>query len=97
MRLSDLLPSAFATLSDVLRGRRQGRPRQIDPKRAWFWSRQWQMAEREADADMQAGRYEDFDSIDQVIAVLKQNAISDPPDAIDRLAAALRRTVRRRK
>jgi hypothetical protein len=97
MRWFDLLPSAFASFTDALRGRQQGRPRQIDPKRAWFWSRHWQAAEREADADVQAGRYEDFDSIDEVIAVLKQNAISDPPDAIDRLAAALRRTVRRRK
>jgi hypothetical protein len=68
----------------------------ISPKNRWYWSRAWQRAEREADADARDGRYEDFDTIDQVIAVLQQNIVTDPPEAIDRLAAALRRLPRPR-
>lgn len=72
------------------------RPKMISPKNRWYWTQTWQQAEREADSDMAEGRYQDFDTIDQVIAVLQQNVITDPPDKVDRLAAALRRLPRRR-
>ena len=93
----DLLPPSFAPLLEALRDRlTPGRPKMISPKNRWYWTRAWQQAEREADADATEGRYEDFDTIDQVIIVLQQNAVTDPPDTVDRLAAALRRLPRQR-
>lgn len=37
----------------------------------WHDTQQWQQAEREADADLADGRYEDFDSIDAMVADLE--------------------------
>jgi hypothetical protein len=37
---------------------------EIDPDQAWFWSEEWQAAERRADADVESGRYQDFDDVD---------------------------------
>lgn len=39
----------------------------IDPDQSWFWTPEWQTKEREADADLAAGRYEDFDNIDDFV------------------------------
>ena len=44
----------------------------IDRDQAWYWSPKWQAAEREADQDLQAGRYDKFDSMDEMIADLEQ-------------------------
>lgn len=35
---------------------------------AWFWNAEWQAAEAEADADIQAGRTRVFDSMDAMFA-----------------------------
>jgi hypothetical protein len=43
---------------------------EIDPAQAWFWTDEWQAGEREADEDLQAGRYEDYDNIDDFIGSL---------------------------
>jgi len=37
---------------------------EIDPEQAWFWTREWQTLEREAEADIDAGRYTVVDDID---------------------------------
>jgi hypothetical protein len=37
---------------------------------AWYWTPEWQAREREAEADLRAGRYEDFDSMDDFLASL---------------------------
>ena len=42
----------------------------IDPNQAWFWTAEWQAGEREADADLAAGRYEDFGSLEEFLAAL---------------------------
>ena len=34
----------------------------IDPEQAWFWTREWQEREREADKDLAAGRVTRFES-----------------------------------
>jgi hypothetical protein len=49
----------------------------IDPDQAWFWTPQWQEGEREADADIAAGRVKTFRSTDEFIAHLESVA----PDA----------------
>lgn len=37
---------------------------EIDPEQAWFWTREWQALEREAETDINAGRYTVVDDID---------------------------------
>jgi AbrB family looped-hinge helix DNA binding protein len=42
----------------------------IDKSQAYFWTPEWQSAEREAQADIDAGRVKEFDSIDELLAEL---------------------------
>src|SRR5438067_1059144 len=46
----------------------------IDATQAWYWSKQWQAGEREADADLDAGRVETFTSEDEFLAALGARA-----------------------
>lgn len=47
------------------------KPKQvIDKSQAYFWTDQWQAAEREAQADLDAGRSRRFDSVEALIADL---------------------------
>ena len=39
---------------------------------AWFWTPEWQAAEREATEDIKAGRVRDFDSVDEAVAALDE-------------------------
>ena len=43
---------------------------QVKPGQEWFWTVEWQAAEREAEADLAAGRYETFDNDDDFLASL---------------------------
>jgi hypothetical protein len=100
MRLPNALLAFVVSASEAVRDYfvpGPSRPKMISPKNRWYWTRAWQQAEREADSDLVEGRYEDFDTIDHVIAVMQQNAMTDPPEKVDRLAAALRRLPRRRQ
>jgi len=45
----------------------------IDASQAWFWSERWQAMEREASADIAAGRVKRFDSADDLIAELDKH------------------------
>jgi hypothetical protein len=49
--LADYLQQALATAED----------------QAWFWTKEWQEAERETEADLAAGRYQSFDAIEDLI------------------------------
>ena len=42
----------------------------IERSQAYFWTRRWQAGEREADDDLIEGRYQDFASMDDLIADL---------------------------
>jgi hypothetical protein len=46
-------------------------PSVMNPDQAWFWTRKWQRMEREAEADLAAGRYRDFESMDDFLADLE--------------------------
>ena len=46
----------------------------VDRSQAWFWTPEWQAAEREASHDIEAGRTYDFDSVDEAIASIKKLA-----------------------
>ena len=39
----------------------------IDKSQAYFWSKEWQEAEREASEDIKAGRVKVFDSVEKLI------------------------------
>ena len=43
----------------------------VDRQQAYFWTERWQAGEREAEADLEAGRYQDFDSIEDLLADLE--------------------------
>lgn len=42
----------------------------IDKDQAYFWTKEWQEGELEADADIKAGRVKAFDSVDELIEEL---------------------------
>lgn len=49
----------------------------IDRSQAYFWSQRWQQSEREAEADLQNGLYQDFESMDDFINSLPQEPASE--------------------
>lgn len=51
----------------------------IDPEQAWFWTREWQEREREADEDLAAGRSTRFESDDEFLTALDER--TKPLDA----------------
>ena len=46
----------------------------IPPDQAWFWTKQWQKAEREAQADIDAGRVHRYANIDEAVSALEKRA-----------------------
>jgi len=42
----------------------------IDKDQAYFWTKEWQEGELEADEDIKAGRVKAFDSVDELIEEL---------------------------
>ena len=56
--------------------------RTIDPTQAWFWTPEWQAKEREASADIAAGRVHRFQSGEEFLAAL--DAIDAELDATER-------------
>jgi len=47
-------------------------PKQVvDRSQAYFWTAEWQAAEREADEDIRAGRVQVFESVDELLADLE--------------------------
>lgn len=46
--------------------------KRIDPDQAYFWTKEWQEGEREADEDIKSGRIKSFNSVDDLIAELKE-------------------------
>lgn len=45
----------------------------IDKSQAWYWTKEWQEAERQADEDIAAGRVKSFDTVDELIKDLNQD------------------------
>ena len=39
----------------------------VKPGQEWFWAEGWQAAEREVDADLAAGNYETFDTMEDFL------------------------------
>ena len=43
----------------------------VDKSQAYFWTRGWQEAEKEADQDLNAGRTKTFDSVEKLLEELE--------------------------
>jgi AbrB family looped-hinge helix DNA binding protein len=39
----------------------------IDADQSWFWTREWQEKEREADEALRKGEFKEFDSVDDLL------------------------------
>ena len=47
-------------------------PKQVvDKSQAYFWTAEWQAAEREADEDIRAGRVQTFENVEELLADLE--------------------------
>lgn len=46
----------------------------IDRDQDWYWTPEWQAAEREADEDLRLGRYDEFETMEDMIADLRHQA-----------------------
>ena len=46
----------------------------VPPDQAWFWTEQWQKAEREAQADIDAGRVHHYANVDDALAALEKRS-----------------------
>jgi len=44
----------------------------IPAEQAWFWTREWQAGEKEADEDIAAGKVKTFDRVDDLLEELDQ-------------------------
>jgi predicted DNA-binding protein len=44
---------------------------EIKPGQEWFWSKEWQAKERETEADLAAGNYETFDTMEDFLGFRK--------------------------
>lgn len=45
----------------------------IDPEQAWFWTREWQAKEREADEELAAGRGITYESDEAFLGALEKD------------------------
>lgn len=54
--------------------------RTTDPDQAWFWAPEWQEMEREADADLAAGRLTGYESDEDFLAALDERMKPVRPD-----------------
>ena len=43
----------------------------IDKKQAWFWSKEWQAKERQADAELRRGRLRSFKNLKELLKDLR--------------------------
>jgi len=68
----DLLDAEITSEGILLRPRKV-----IDATQAWFWTTEWQAGEREADADLAAGRVENFES-DETFVTAQRSSARDP-------------------
>ena len=46
----------------------------VDRSQAYFWTRRWQEGEKEAEADIRAGRLHRFDDIEEALEFLDEGA-----------------------
>jgi hypothetical protein len=65
----------LASLADDLQTYRSGtlvrrKPKNVPKDQEWYWSKQWQKWERQADEELARGEFKEFDSVEELIADL---------------------------
>ena len=60
-----LSPEESAALAEVIN-------EALAEDQAWFWSEAWQVGEQATEADLAEGRYQDFDTIEDMLRDLGQ-------------------------
>jgi len=43
----------------------------LDDNQSWYWTSQWQTAEKEADEDVATGRVYHYDNVDELMRALR--------------------------
>lgn len=61
-----------ASLFGKLRQKAGIRPKGVPEDQAWFWTKEWQAMEREADDDMKSGNVERFSTVKDAISYLEK-------------------------
>ena len=67
LKIGDLMEIAVKGTRLILTPKRA-----VDLDQAWFWTKAWQAGEREADADIKAGRVKKAKSAEELIRSLKE-------------------------
>jgi len=44
----------------------------IDPSQSWFWTKEWQEKEKEADKDISEGNYKEYKNMNSAVKALKK-------------------------
>ncbi|OIO75848.1 MAG: hypothetical protein AUJ85_01935 [Elusimicrobia bacterium CG1_02_37_114] len=44
----------------------------IDPSQSWFWTKEWQEKEKEADKDMEENKYKEYKDMKSAVKSLKK-------------------------
>ena len=62
-------------LADDLQAHRSGvvvrrKPKNVPKDQEWYWTKQWQKWERQADEELARGEFKEFDSVEELIADL---------------------------
>jgi hypothetical protein len=70
----DAVNGAAIMLGEISAGR-------IDPEQAWYWTREWQAKEREADDDRAAGRVTRYQTDEDFLTALDERTKSLDADA----------------
>ena len=63
----EITPNMASTLADYL-----SEALAVAEDQTWFWTEEWQSGEREAEADLAAGRYQVFDSMEDLLEDLER-------------------------
>lgn len=59
---------AFQTGTTAIR-----KPKNVPKDQEWYWTKQWQKWEREADEALAKGEFKDFDTVEELIADLNSH------------------------
>jgi len=70
LKLTDEIDTSWEVSSKKAVGLEEAKSN-VKPGQEWFWSEEWQAAEREAEADLAAGRFETFKTDEDFLASLE--------------------------
>ncbi len=72
-RLADLLTETSRLIRSFTTSVTTNDSKRVPKDQAWFWSKEWQKKEHEADVALAQGNYKDFDTVEDLIADLQSH------------------------